>query len=189
MNKKYSQKGSALIIIIVAVVVLVVGGLVYIAWNNSFRATDNSAQQTDTNQVTKTEEIPTITTTLPNGKTATYPGIKTSKNIVFLAQEESDNSEYVKITHTAYKKFIDYLGGNVDDLCGPDDNLKAIKKDIIFGLLNTSDKTITYPQNQNCVEYIVSDENSDTRFKREAQQVLDQVKADVNSFIKSVTIQ
>jgi len=189
MNKKNSQKGSALIIIITAVVVLVVGGLVYVAWNNSFRAEDKPTQQTETSQGTQTEEIPTVTTTLPNGKTAVYPGIKTNKNIVFLAQTEFDNPEYVKITHVAYKKFLDYLGGNVDDLCGPDDNLKAVKKDIIFGLLNTTDKTITYPQNGNCVEYIASDENSDTRFKREAQQVLDQVKSDVNSFVKSVTIQ
>lgn len=186
MSKSNSQATTRGVIAAILLAALVISTLWYVVW----RATSTANQQTNTtSQNTTTDAIPEKTIKLPNGKTATYPDVKTYRDIVFAVHNGDESSDYIEISHKAYQEYLTYLGGNVDDICGPDDAPKAIKKDIIYGLLNTNTKAITYPQNWSCIDLLASDQNPRPEFKQGAQDVLGRVKGDIESFLKSVTIQ
>lgn len=192
MSKNTTQIGSALVIAVIAILVLLIGGLGYVAWNSFFHKTPVQNQQTNAQQSSTPALKEDIKTTLPNGKIATYPDTTGNGNVTFSDAGNGDpHSIYIFISHKAYDQYLTSLGqSKVDELCGPDDNLKALKVNIIFGLLNTSNKIITPPQNGNCVELIASTDNTtDTALRPGAQAVLDTVTKDINAFLASVTIQ
>jgi hypothetical protein len=186
MSKRSSQAKTRVIVAISILVVLIVCAVGYIVW----RVASATDQQTDSaNKSTSTEPIPEKTIKLPNGTTATYPDIKTYRDIVFAVHDGDEHSEYVVISHKAYQDYLTYVGANADDVCGTDDAPKAIKQDIIiYGILNTSTKAITYPQNSNCIDLMAADDTPLPQFKQGAKDVLARVKGDIQSFLQVVTI-
>jgi len=190
MTRHKSQHGSALIVLVIIVAALILGALGYTAWNNYSKKTGVTAHQPVDKRLTTSSEEDSITKALPNGHVATYPDTEGNRNITFRDAENGDpESVYIFISHKSYAEYLASLGqAQVDELCGPDDNLKALKNEIIFGMFNTSDKTMVPPQNGNCVQYIASTENPDMKLRESAQNVLDRITKDINDFIASVKI-
>ncbi len=188
MNKNDSRRGSTLVVATIILSVLMVGSLGYVAWNSFFRPTN------ETTQLTNNEEVPIVESnleqTLANGKIVTYPDTEGNRNITFPNTDvDNPTSLYVFISHKVYDKYLASLGETkVDELCGPDDGLRALKDNIVFGLLNTSDKTIIPPQNLNCIEFIASNENQDISLRSTAQETLRTINTDMDAFLKDATI-
>ncbi|MDN5274143.1 MAG: hypothetical protein JWP06_44 [Candidatus Saccharibacteria bacterium] len=142
------------------------------------------------NQVAAKSATPTITDTLPNGKMITYADTAANRNILWWSSGSTllkDNS--IKLSHKGYQQYLSMVDDSlVASVCGTDQNLKALRTNIVYGLIDTTTKKITAPQNQNCVEAIASTDNKDAVSRVAAQKVLDGIKADVAAFIASATI-
>ena len=185
MSTRSSQAKTRVIVALSILAVLIACAVGYVVW----RVASSANQQSDsTHKSTSTEPVPEKTIKLPNGKTATYPDIKTYRDIVFAVHDGDENSDYVVISHKAYQDYLTYVGANADDVCGRDDAPKAIKQDIVYGILNTSTKAITYPQNSNCIDLMAADDTPLPQFKQGAQDVLARVKSDIHSFLQVVSI-
>jgi len=189
---------------LVLLVLLLLGSLGYAAFilkqKNDLQATLTSEQTKNQTlmaentslktTVSATPTTPTITDTLPNGKTITYPDTPGNRNILWWSAGPTlVNESYVYLSHKAYQQYMTTVASNtLVAMCGTYNNLKALQTNIIYGVLNTTTKQITPPQNQDCVEAIAAADNPDAVSRAAAQKVLDQVNADVTAFLKSATI-
>lgn len=191
-------------ILIVIVSLALIGGIGYgVAWSwkqytdvkdslASARADNESLQQKNAQLQGEldalSEEAPTITATLPNGKTATYADTPENRNILWWSAGAAGDN-YIVVSHRAYREYMATADAAlVTKLCGSDSAPKAVKADIHYGTLDTTSKTKTLPQTANCVATIASATNTDAASKAAAQKVLDQIKTEVDAFIASVTI-
>lgn len=133
-----------------------------------------------------TENIETITETLPNGKTATYANTESNRNIIFAISDIGD--EYVALSHRAIAGFISAADRDVvTKLCGTDGEL-ADKDDIVIGSMSTSVRMIQYPSDNNCLDELATLRNSDPKSRSKAVELVDQVEADVKQFYATVII-
>jgi hypothetical protein len=193
-------------IIMTVIVLLLVGGIGYgtaYAWRQYADVKDSLASEQSKNQDLRTKNellqkqvddasaTKDITDTLPNGKKITYPDTPGNRNILWWSAGASENDgNFVIISHKAYMQYMNSTDTTLlDKVCGAGDSLKAIRSDIVYGMLDTTTKKVTPPQNGNCIDTMASTENTDAVSRAAAQKVLDGIKADIDAFIESATIQ
>lgn len=131
-----------------------------------------------------------ITQTLANGKTATYPDNEGNRRILFWsAGIENNTKNFILLSDSSLQAFLSGVDPSViTKLCGTLASPTVLQYNISVGILNTDSKVLQKPQNESCVDVLASDKNTNASLKAQAVSVLAQVSNDVNSFIKSVTI-
>lgn len=134
----------------------------------------------------KTEVSNTITTPLPNGKTATYADTAANKNISF--SSSAKGPDYVDLS---YKTVSEYIAAadkaTVTKLCGVNGKLAAIDN-IVVGTMSTSVRAIEYPTKGSCLDELASMRNADSAARTSASALIKQVDTDVRQFYKTVVI-
>jgi hypothetical protein len=186
---------------LLSILILGLAGYATYAWlqNNELR---NDISNKEMNIKTLTAQVddlkskdPTagdtsISTLLPNGKTATYPDTDGNRNMLFWsAGSDNATANFILLSHKGIQQFLSGVNSDtIVGLCGTDANLKALKYNISVGIFNTSEKILGQPQNNNCLDVLASMENSDSTLRAKAQAVVSQVKSDTDDFVKSVSI-
>lgn len=147
---------------------------------------DNSP---DNKQVAPTAAIEKTTKTLPSGKKIIYPNDEKNKNILWTV-EGGQTVENILLSHDAIETFMTTVDSSrITEVCGSETNAKALLHDISVGILNTSTKQLTHPQNSSCIDLLASDSNTDKDSRTKAQEVLKKINEDVEHFIKTVAIE
>lgn len=193
-------------ILITVVVLAIVGGIGYgtaYAWRQYTDVNDKLAKEKVANQELRTKNqllqkqvddasvTKDITETLPNGKKITYADTPGNRNVLWWSAGASEiDSNYIVISHKAYTQYMNGTDAALlNKVCGAGDNLKAIRADLNYGLFDTTTKKITPPQNGGCLDMMASTDNTDATSRAAAQKVVDEIKADIDAFIESATIQ
>lgn len=188
-------------ILITVVVLAIVGGIGYgtaYAWRQYTDTNDKLAKEKVANQELRTKNqllqkqvddasaTKDITDTLPNGKTITYADTPGNRNILWWSMGASSTEDnFVKISHKAYAQYANSTDTTLlTKVCG-----NAAQGYSIYGILDVTTKKIAPPQNGNCLDRMASTENTDTVSRAAAQKVVNEIKADVDAFIQSATIQ
>lgn len=189
LTKKAPRK--LFILIAVGVIALaLIGYGVYVAAQavtkkNDHVVTDNTTKNDSQNNA-RSNDPSTITTTLPNGKIATYPDNKGNREIGFVPSKMGD--DYVGLTHAGVADFIATVDpATVARLCGENGEL-AQKDGVIVGTISTSVRMIQYPSKRNCVDELATLRNKDADVRAVAAQVAKQINIDIEQFYQNVVI-
>lgn len=128
----------------------------------------------------------TLSTTLPNGKTATYADTESNRNIVF--SDSDKGMMYVDLSHKSVERFIatvdEYI---VSRLCGPNGE-RAAKDNIIIATMSTEHRTVEYSTTDNCLSELATMRNSDSSSRAKASELIEQAESDIRRFYATVII-
>ncbi len=133
---------------------------------------------------------------MPNNKTISYPLTDANATILWwYGNEKTDsqqaNGTYLYVSSTKLARFISTIPGEyLKTVCGnqaPTSGFDTASIDMFA--LTTSDKTLTKRQAANCVDMLSSSTtNKAGTYKDEAVKLLAEVKADIDAWVKDVTI-
>lgn len=151
--------------------------------NESLAAENKKLKQT-TDEATRT-----ITDTLPNGKTITFPDTPENRDILWWS-EGPDSGDTIVLSHKGYQEFLSTLSSDVITAnCGDDSKPKATKYNIAAGTFDTANQTFEESGDLNCVAALAMPDNTDADSRDKALEVRDKISADVKNFVDSVKVQ
>lgn len=179
-------KRNLRMVIAIAVLALIVLAL-YFMLRPVEQNTDQVMTNKDDSRAIETADNSRImTSTLPNGKIATYSDTEGNKNISF--SSSTKGSDYVALSHKGIQKFISAVDSSiVTELCGANGEL-AQKDGIIVGIMSTSVRSIEYPTKESCLDELATLRNTDQTSRAEAGRLIKQVTTDVRAFYSNVVI-
>ena len=132
------------------------------------------------------EDAATITSTLPNGKTATYANTESNRNITFASS--AMGAEYVDLSHRAVEAFIASVDeATLTKLCGPNGEL-AQRDDIVVATMSTVVRSVQYPTENSCLDELATLRNTDPVMRTAAAALVKEVASDVRHFYMAVVI-
>jgi hypothetical protein len=141
----------------------------------------SSNAQPQSEAINVTEEL--------HGKMASYPLTQKTSNVLLWTSSPGEKGEYITLSHKAYSEFMSSQDKEyIYKVCGTANNLKAIQEDQVYGMLNTSTKKISFPQNGMCLQLFASSENQDSASRAKAQTVINEIKSDIDTFVSSAEI-
>jgi hypothetical protein len=131
----------------------------------------------------------TISETLPNGKIVSYPNTKGNRSIIWwsvgASSEGSGNS--IILSHKGFQAYLSTLDSDLlASVCGTDGSYSP--NVIAAGTFDTESKKFEESQGSNCVSQLASEDNVDTSSRASAKKVLTGINADIQQFVKSVSI-
>lgn len=160
--------------------------LYFILWPTK-KKTDDANTNTNDSQVTEvTGDSKTLTGTLPNGKTVTYPNTEGNQNISWSSSKKG--ADYVALSHKGIDKLLSTVDPDViAKLCGANGEL-AQKNDIVVATMSTVSRSIEYPAGNNCLDELATLRNTDVKSRTDARALIEVVDADIQEFYKKVII-
>jgi hypothetical protein len=144
-------------------------------------SSQNESQKTDT-----TDRSDVITTSLPNGKVATYANTEANQNLSFSSSDKG--ADYVNVSFKAIEEYLSAADKNtVAKLCGANGELAQIDG-IVVATISTNVRVITYPTENNCLDEFATMRNTDSTSRTSASALIKQVSDDVKQFYAKVII-
>lgn len=189
LEKKQPAVNPAIWLALGVALLAVLGFGIY-TWGQAAEQKDNDVVITETNKMKEetpvAEDANTITTTLPDGKTATYADTEGNRNIEFTSSTKG--SGYVDLSHKAVATFLSSADETmVTKLCGANGEL-AQREDIIVATMSTSVRSVQYPTENNCLDELATLRNTDPTSRAAAAELVKQVASDVRQFYGTVVI-
>jgi hypothetical protein len=179
------------LLVTIGVALLALIGFGIYTWGQAAEQKKNDAVVVpDTDKVVEeapvVEDTATITSTLPNGKTATYANTESNRNITFASS--AMGVEYVDLSHRAVEAFIASVDeATLTKLCGPNGE-RAQRDDIVIATMSTVVRSVQYPTENSCLDELATLRNTDPAMRAAAAQLVEQVASDIRHFYAAVVV-